>query len=194
MGCGASSPQEVAAPSEEAAHLAAPASSRSGPSLGPRSTKADSRASDDRDSKARLALARSVKKQVGFVPLFYIKSQFDMYDIDRNGALEVDELVQLLKDLQEDVDAELVTLGLGSGGGGGGGGGKVVSGTAVAPRASIDFHVFCKWWGAAAAGAGRVQVEPDLTAVVSAPGTVWDLEYLPLGWRRKGHPPRGVPS
>mmetsp|Transcript_21298 Transcript_21298/g.52894 ORF Transcript_21298/g.52894 Transcript_21298/m.52894 type:complete len:278 (+) Transcript_21298:265-1098(+) len=133
MGCGASAPLEVATPPKETAADNAPAAAAAAaPSSGGpafvRSTKGDSKGSSERDRNARLALAKSVKKQVGFVPLIYIKSQFDVYDVDRNGALEVDELVNMMRDLQEDVD-------------GGGGSGGLGSGGTI-----IDFHVFCRWY------------------------------------------------
>ena len=140
MGCGVSSPAEV--PEGPAPAAADPPAASSdgdkGASAGPppgfgmlkRSTRATSGHSADRERYARLALATAVKRQCGYVPVFYIRSQFDAYDTDKSGFLEVNELVKMLSDLQEEVDGDLAALGLENQAGTGG----------------VDFETFKTWY------------------------------------------------
>ena len=103
MGCGASAPVQVPEGPDDASTVSSGKQFREDdgggggggggggpPSFGmlKRSTKASSKHSSDREKSARLALAASVKRQCGYVPIFYIRSQFDSYDTDRSGFLE----------------------------------------------------------------------------------------------------------
>ena len=67
--------------------------------------EAKARADAKSSGKAHGAeLARSVKKQCGYVPIFFLMSQFDQYDANQNGILELDELEKMLMSLAETVD------------------------------------------------------------------------------------------
>ena len=104
MGCGTSAPVEVPEGPDDASAPAVSSEKQfheegggggGGGGGGPpgfgmlkRSTKASSKHSSDREKSARLALAAAVKRQCGYVPIFYIRSQFDSYDTDRSGFLE----------------------------------------------------------------------------------------------------------
>jgi|UniRef100_A0A7R9TAV5 Ca2+-binding EF-hand superfamily protein len=61
----------------------------------------------------RAKLAKTVKRQCGFVPIFYIRAQFDEFDADKSGVLEANELVNMLENLSEQVPRELKNIGLG---------------------------------------------------------------------------------
>lgn len=102
MGCGASAP--AAAPERGAAPTS---NSNEAPGKLTRMTKADSKSSAEKERAARLALAHAIKRQCGYVPIFHIKSEFDTYDVDRSGFLEVNELVAMLADLREKVDIDV---------------------------------------------------------------------------------------
>ena len=89
MGCGSSTP--ASAPDVKPNKL-----SKSGPS-----GKHPQRAAD-----AQVALAKSVKRQCGYIPVFFLLHQFDKYDVNGNGVLDVPEVQTLLEELSETVDME----------------------------------------------------------------------------------------
>jgi hypothetical protein len=83
MGCGASSPQ--AAPAAPVANTPAAASTTADPPGAPTAANGGLRRSTGgRDSakerNAQRSATLSVKKAVGLIPVFYLKSFFDQYD------------------------------------------------------------------------------------------------------------------
>lgn len=120
MGCSASAPASVSSARDADVALGTMT----------RSTKAESKHSADRERNSRVAVARAVKRQCGYVPIFHMRSEFDAYDVDKSGALEVGELITLLADLQEHVDPELASLGIKS----------------KDPSGAADFDTFSDWY------------------------------------------------
>lgn len=135
MGCGTSSHVSGGAPPSPAKETSSFDSINEVPTTkelkapGLAGMRMSSRPSDAKSDAAMAAMARSVKAKCGYVPVFYIKSIFDKHDKDTSGLLEVGELEKVLEELNEDVDTELLALGMQRGN-----------------DSKVDFDQFLKWF------------------------------------------------